>query len=1402
MADRFESLMLLLGDDVSIRWLITLLHFLWQGAVIGGVAAVAGRLMRGASAQLRYAGYSAALLSLPVCVAVTFCLVDVPASPQPPAPPEIVVQQPVMPPAPAPQPASQPAPMVVATPMETVEMPDAPVPSEPVVQDAAPTNTVAVAHDAPESVSHASPAILSRAAPWITAAYAIGVICFLLRLFAALWGGRRLQARTTPVTDVKLLKLIAEQADRVKLKCVPVVAYCERVAVPTVLGVLRPVILLPVPLMTGLAPDDFAAIIRHELAHIRRYDLWMNLLQRVIESLLFFHPVVWFISRRVNAEREGCCDDLVVSSGCEPMHYAGALLRMAELCATAQRPGGLALAATGDKKPLLERRIERLMNWGNAPRLQLTRAGMAGLLTVLVLLAVVPGVAHTLARAQASGADSAQAQSQPADDDKTQDDADALEKTPDKETVLRKIREATARRADAMRAGRAHLKETSQRWPSPDPRYPRGHGAGELTGTVYFDSGRLRFDGKSRHTRDDKETTERPFKHLYTAKWAAMLEGSGDIVGIYEPPNLPVSAYRFDPREMGEVFVGNVENLRVDATVYEDVECLRLEEVLPRAGLRSVQIIDPRRGYVALRKEKYFENSVRSVKVQETLTIATTIEYQFDDANGIWLPSKVVNQTYDAVPLGEDRQPTLIQEDTTQVTDYSFQPPPPETFTLAKFCSEAGRLRDNRKKEGGGKWYTLPSRNLADPNSKPNTKDLPPDLVNSVLGIPEEESSGAGRDAPGSGGVTALTKRGSAESPRKAPPDDDVITIRGNVVDPDGKPAGGAAVHVLRWYWDPTVPKVPLAATTADSDGRFEITYRKSQFNVDVQRPEMWKEVTILATAKGLGPDWIEPRRLPPGEELTLHLVRDDVPVIGRVIDVKGKPVPGVTITMDSIAKSPDENLDDWLAALRRGELLWQAANRYLGGYSPPIPREIMRPVQTKPDGSFEIRGVGRERWIRVTLEGPTISHTRAGIVTRKSPLLAANDGAPDPEWSSKAPVYGADCQIEVQPTRPIVGTVRDAETGAPLPGVAVESYRMTEHGISAERQIRVKSDERGCFRLVGMPKGPGKRIIVVPGDDQPYLMREFDVPDQPGSEPIEMDLKLHRGVWITGRVTDKSSGKPVRARVHYLPYRTNPFAEALPEFDKHGNVDGYQKRYATNDKGDYRAVGLPGRAILGVESVDRTYPSGVGHEEIAGLDEDGRFPTYHNPVYPGRKWPTAMKEIVVAEDAIEMRCDFALDAGRAIQITAVDPQGRKLGGLDVVGKGGRGYWQSVESATFDAVAFAPGEERTLLLYQPKKRLGKVLQVTAADGAPRELTVQLDPCVTIRGRLVDGHGKPITGASIRVRPLPGGDFSPELKPTATDADGRFEHKGVLPGTTYNVILESVQAGLKMLARET
>jgi hypothetical protein len=127
------------------------------------------------------------------------------------------------------------------------------------------------------------------------------------------------------------------------------------VAVPTAIGWLRPVILLPVGALTGLTVQQLEAIIAHELAHIRRHDYLINLLQTVIETLLFYHPAVWWVSRRIREEREHCCDDLAVSVCGDALSYARALFTMEQLRA-ATPP--LAMAANGGA---LMNRIERLV---------------------------------------------------------------------------------------------------------------------------------------------------------------------------------------------------------------------------------------------------------------------------------------------------------------------------------------------------------------------------------------------------------------------------------------------------------------------------------------------------------------------------------------------------------------------------------------------------------------------------------------------------------------------------------------------------------------------------------------------------------------------------------------------------------------------------------------------------------------------------------------------------------------------------------------------------------------------------------------------------------------------------------------------------------------------------------
>src|SRR4029078_9385619 len=106
-------------------------------------------------------------------------------------------------------------------------------------------------------------------------------------------------------------------------------AVCDRIAAPVLIGILRPIILLPPAALTGYSPDEIEMILLHELAHVRRWDNLINLLQRLVESLLFLHPAVWLFSSWIRREREACCDALVVTRTDRPHAYAELLVALA-----------------------------------------------------------------------------------------------------------------------------------------------------------------------------------------------------------------------------------------------------------------------------------------------------------------------------------------------------------------------------------------------------------------------------------------------------------------------------------------------------------------------------------------------------------------------------------------------------------------------------------------------------------------------------------------------------------------------------------------------------------------------------------------------------------------------------------------------------------------------------------------------------------------------------------------------------------------------------------------------------------------------------------------------------------------------------------------------------------------
>lgn len=308
----------------------TLVHSLWQGALLALILAGVRMLIPARAAQAHYLAACAALLALLVCAVATFMGSsagrggDISNREERGA-------------------AAQPT-----------RAPGEKAGARELVDDG---STIRAGN---ANLNAASPRLTARkiltiSLPWLALAWVAGVVLLALHTLGGWFKAQRLsrsQLRTVaPEWQTRFDQLCA------RLKVAPVVRLygSARVEVPTVIGWLKPVVLVPAGLMAGLSPHQVEALLAHELAHVRRYDYLVNLCQSLVETLLFYHPAVWWISNQIRLEREHCCDDIAVAHCGNAISYARALAELEEL-----RVGGsLAMVANGGS---LMSRICRLID--------------------------------------------------------------------------------------------------------------------------------------------------------------------------------------------------------------------------------------------------------------------------------------------------------------------------------------------------------------------------------------------------------------------------------------------------------------------------------------------------------------------------------------------------------------------------------------------------------------------------------------------------------------------------------------------------------------------------------------------------------------------------------------------------------------------------------------------------------------------------------------------------------------------------------------------------------------------------------------------------------------------------------------------------------------------------------
>ena len=376
----------------------TLLHMLWMGAGVAGLFAITLLFFRRRSANARYLAGCAGLVvmvALPVGLffvvpgSFTTSTVDGTLRPQVTNIPDAIVVEEITEPA-----------------VFLAEYDTALAPSATSAEDSPGVVTVG-----PTLMTRVSLA-LEPALPWAVLSWVTGVFAMCLWQLGGWIAAERLKRLGTRPPGRDLIEIVVGLARAMHISKPVRVLESVLVKIPTVLGWLRPIILLPAGIATGLTPEQLQAILAHELAHIRRYDYLVNLLQSLAEILLFFHPAVWFISRRIRTERENCCDDIVVAAGAEPFSYAESLLHLAGESVTAQGKKQFApapgLAATG-RISQLRKRIGRILGHKTKETTRLGRSWPAA----LCLLATILIATSLILSASGQANDNATTDSQP-----------------------------------------------------------------------------------------------------------------------------------------------------------------------------------------------------------------------------------------------------------------------------------------------------------------------------------------------------------------------------------------------------------------------------------------------------------------------------------------------------------------------------------------------------------------------------------------------------------------------------------------------------------------------------------------------------------------------------------------------------------------------------------------------------------------------------------------------------------------------------------------------------------------------------------------------------------------------------------------------------------------------------
>lgn len=614
------------------------------------------------------------------------------------------------------------------------------------------------------------------------------------------------------------------------------------------------------------------------------------------------------------------------------------------------------------------------------------------------------------------------------------------------------------------------------------------------------------------------------------------------------------------------------------------------------------------------------------------------------------------------------------------------------------------------------------------------------------------------------------------------------VTVRGRVLDPAGAPVAGAIVRTIASSRD---DYPPIVATTGP-DGRFALpdSARFASTNDNVGDP------LVIASAAGFGPGWAA--HDPKQPEATVRLVPPGPALEGRLVDGGGRPVVGATVEVVELRFPSDKagqegTLDRLLARPADDPFSLSHFGRTIRFGGPA--------ATTDADGRFALPGFGAERVAALVARSPTTATTRIFVATRAAlagPVARHDAGI-------LYPVQPPRFELALPPGRAIIGTITAADTGRPLAGWRV----VGAHAPAPESRYdedATTTDAAGRYTLTGLGLDAAGWVLFEPPAGQPYLAAGFHppaaAPEDGPAVPRRLDLAARRGIVVRGRVTGKSTGKPLLGELVAGSMRTNPQLKDFP-----GHADSRLTRVFTDDEGLYEVVLPPGPAVVAFRTRDPggNFIGGQGTEAIPGKLNRGftrydvdYFPTVGEPIYVQY---TILAGVNPPAASGGETLNLAVESYRTVTLSVTGPDGRPVGGRLHDREPDSMMTSSFVVGRPPLVQYlAPGATRRVTVVTDDRKLGRSILVEA-DG-PAVLPVRLVPCGAVRGRIVADDGTPRADLQVaddhwdRFAPppiKPAGQITWEnyglgrpLKP------GEFVVDGLVPGLHYRLRAAALQ----------